>query len=458
VKAGPLDVTLNWRTRLELWDWFEGRQGNSHYGFGHEQLRVAVGQHGPRLDWLVEGEQVGIFGLPTDAVAPPPLGQLGLGASYYAANANRSDVASAFLKQAYVQWRRSSTASLKLGRFEFVDGAEARSSDATVTALVQTRIAHRLISNFGFSAVQRTFDGAQFAWTADPSAVTAFAARPTEGVFQVNGMPELDIEVYYGAYNRTISAGNGAGSFRAFGVGYVDGRSAVLKTDNRSAAARAADHQDIRIGTWGADYVHMFRAQSAGTFDVVGWAAAQTGAWGALTHRAYAMVGEAGWQPVAPRLHPWVSVGYSYGSGDADPNDQRHGTFFQVLTTPRQYARFPFYNMMNNEDAYASVTLHPLAALALRSDVHGLELANAADLWYTGGGAFQAGTFGYQGRPSSGSRSLATVWDVSGDWQLTRFLTATIYYAYAGGKDVITAVYPQNPYGSLAFVETIVHF
>jgi alginate export protein len=458
VKLGSLDLALNWRARVEHWDWFEGPTGNSNYAFGHSQLRVGLGQKRSRVDWLVEAEQVVILGLPTDAVASAALGQLGLGATYYAANGNRENDANAFVKQAYAQWKQLGPTSLKLGRFEFFDGAEAKSADSTVTTLVQTRIAHRLISNFGFTAVQRTFDGAQFAWSVGPNNVTAFAARPTEGIFQVNGMGELDVQVYYGAYNKWIKTRNGAGSLRVFGVGYVDTRSTVLKTDNRSAAARTADHGDIKIGTWGADYVHVFHTRQSGTFDVLGWGVLQTGTWGNLTQRAEAFVGELGWQAPTTTLKPWVSAGYSYGSGDADPNDSRHGTFFQLLTTPRQYARFPFYNMMNNEDAYATLNLRPAPKLALRSELHGLRLADAADLWYLGGGAFQQSTFGYQGRPSNGSRNLSTVWDVSGDYQLTRFLTATLYYAHASGNGAIASIYPKDSDGHLAYVETTVHF
>lgn len=153
-----------------------------------------------------------------------------------------------------------------------------------------------------------------------------------------------------------------------------------------------------------------------------------------------------------------MSAGYSYGSGDGDPSDARHGTFFQLLTTPRQYARFPFYNMMNNKDAYATLNLRPAPKLALRSEFHGLRLADAADLWYLGGGAFQQGTFGYQGRPSNGARNFSTVWDLSADYQLTRFLSATLYYAHASGKGAVAGSYPKDSTGQLSYVETIVHF
>jgi hypothetical protein len=190
----------------------------------------------------------------------------------------------------------------------------------------------------------------------------------------------------------------------------------------------------------------------------VGWGAVQTGSWGSLTQRSGALVGEVGWQPPVHFLAPWLSAGYSYGSGDGNPNDGVHGTFFQVLTTPRMYARFSFYNMMNNEDLYAILQLHPTAKLALRSEAHTLRLANAADEWYQGSGASQLTSFGFTGRPSGGARGLANVWDLNADYPLTRYLSATLYYAHAWGKGAIANVYPKNRDAQLAYLETNFRF
>jgi len=214
----------------------------------------------------------------------------------------------------------------------------------------------------------------------------------------------------------------------------------------------------IEIATWGADYAHVFNTTDAGKFDFLVWGVVQTGSWGNLAQRAGAFVGEAGWQPPVEVLKPWVSAGYSYGSGDGNPNDSRHGTFFQVLPTPRQYARFPFYNMMNNEDLYASLNLRPVPKLALRSEVHTLRLASASDFWYSGGGAFQPQTFGYTGRPSNGNRGLANVWDFSADYPITHSFSTTFYYGHAWGKGVISAIYPKDANGQLIFLETNFHF
>src|SRR6476619_7061824 len=90
-KLGPFEISINWRTRAEGWNWFEGKTGNSDYGLWDSLLRIGIGQTGERLDWFAEMEQPSILGLPNDAVAAAPQGQLGLGANYYVANNNQQN-------------------------------------------------------------------------------------------------------------------------------------------------------------------------------------------------------------------------------------------------------------------------------------------------------------------------------------------------------------------------------
>ncbi|HTS37316.1 MAG TPA: alginate export family protein [Candidatus Solibacter sp.] len=456
-KLGPLEISVNWRTRAEGWYWFQAPIGNSDYGFWDSLLRVGIGQTGERFDWFIEGEQPSILGLPNDAVIAAPQGQLGLGGSYYAANNNHTNVANGFVKQAFVNFKNLGPLGLKIGRFEYFDGMEVKPKDQLLAGIVQNRISSRLISNFTFTAVQRSFDGVQLSANSSRNNFTFFGGRPTQGVFQFKGMDELDVDSYYGAYTRQVGNENSAGDFRAFAMGYIDHRTTVLKTDNRPASVRAGDLGKIQIATWGADYVHVVHTLASGNFDFLVWGALQTGSWGALTQRAAAFVGEAGWQaPV--KVKPWISIGYSYGSGDGNASDSRHGTFFQDLPTPRQYARFPFYNMMNNEDLYASFSIKPVSKLGLRSEVHALRLASASDLWYSGGGAFQPKTFGFTGRPSNTNQGLANVCDISADYQFTRSFAATLYYGHAFGKGVISSIYTKDSNGQLIFLETNFHF
>jgi hypothetical protein len=457
-KLGPLEISINWRTRAEGWNWFQGKTGNSDYGFWDSLLRVGIGQTGEHFDWFIEGEQPSILGLPNNAVVAAPQGQLGLGASYYAANNNHTNVANGFVKQAFVNFKHVGPAGVKIGRFEYFDGLEVKPHDPLLATVVQTRISSRLISNFAFTAVQRSFDGVQLSADSGRNNFTVVAARPTQGVFQVKGMDELNVDTYYGAYTRQVGTRQSAGELRVFAIGYIDHRTLVLKTDNRPASVRAADLGKIEIATYGADYVHVLNTTNAGKFDFLVWGVLQNGSWGNQAQSASAFVGEAGWQLPVRVMKPWFSAGYSFGSGDKNPGDSTHGTFFQLLPTPRQYARFPFYNMMNNEDFYGTLNLRPASKLALRSEAHALRLASAADLWYSGGGAFQPQTFGYTGRPSNGHRSLGNVWDLSADYQVTRSFSTTLYYGHAWGESVIAKIYPKEANGQLIFLETNFHF
>ena len=74
-KLGPFEITINWRTRAEGWNWFEAPTGNSDYPLWHSMLRIGIGQTREKIDWFAEMEQPSILGLPNDAVVAGPAGQ-----------------------------------------------------------------------------------------------------------------------------------------------------------------------------------------------------------------------------------------------------------------------------------------------------------------------------------------------------------------------------------------------
>jgi hypothetical protein len=74
-------------------------------------------------------------------------------------------------------------------------------------------------------------------------------------------------------------------------------------------------------------------------------------------------------------------------------------------------------------------------------------------LWYTGGGAFQPWTFGFNGRTSNGDSYLATLYDISGDYKFKRGLSLGLYFGYAVGGDVIKKIYTTNANGALGYTE-----
>jgi hypothetical protein len=454
-QIGRVTLSGSVRERYEAWDWFPAN-GESTYGYSGTLIRLALSQRKKTYDWTVELAAPVLLGLPDRAVAPVPEGQLGLGAAYYAANRNDKYVASIFPKQAFLRLTRVHS-SVQLGRFEFTDGSEITPKDATLAALKSDRVGQRLIGTFGFSDVMRSFDGVHYAYSRDRWNFTAVSAIPTRGVFQADGWGWVKTPIVYLSLTRESAWGENQAEWRAFGLYYHDDRPS-LKTDNRPLAVRTQDLTGIDIGTYGGHYIAAIPTR-AGTLDLLGWGALQTGRWGRLTQRSSAGAIEAGIQPrFAARLRPWLRTGYFYSSGDTDPSDNVHGTFFAVLPTPRVYARFPFFNQMNNRDLFAELILRPGKDLTFRTDVHGLWLASSHDLWYLGGGAFQPWTFGFSGRPSNSATGLANLYDISADYKWSHDVSLGLYFGYAQGHKVIASTYPGNSNGMLGFVELNYHF
>lgn len=452
---GSVNVSGLIHERYEDWDFFQAK-GENQYGYSGSFLRLMFSQKQQTYDWAIEFAAPILLGVPNHAVEPAPLGQLGLGASYYVANENKQNTASVFLKQAYLRLKGEHS-SVRLGRFEFTDGGEVTPKDPTLAIVKRDGISQRLIGTFGFADVQRSVDGAQYTYSNGPWNVTAFSGVPDRGVFQVDGWGWVVTPVTYAAVTKQAAFGSTQAEWRILGIYYNDDRG-VLKTDNRPAAVRAKDLGGINIGTFGGNYIQATKT-SVGTFDLLGWGVLQTGRWGLLTQRSGAGAVEAGYQPkIIQAVRPWLRGGYFYSTGDNNPNDNIHGTFFAILPTPRVYARLPFFNEMNNRDLFGELMLRPAKALTLRSDVHGLWLANKNDLWYSGGGAFQPWTFGFNGRPSNGATGLATLYDISADYQMTRALSTGLYFGYARGGAVVAHIFSGDSNAKMGFVEANYRF
>ncbi len=196
---------------------------------------------------------------------------------------------------------------------------------------------------------------------------------------------------------------------------------------------------------------------SVGPVDFLAWGALQQGEWGLLDHFAWRWDLEAGWQPSALPWKPWLRIGYGRSSGDDDPNDDDHGTFFQILPTARIYAWSTFYNLMNNEDAFAQLLLRPVAGLVWRTDFHNIRLSESRDLWYQGAGAtlndHNVG-FGFPGRPAFGERDLFRVVESQLTYAWSPTLEFTVYYAHIFGGDVVRKIFASDQ-ADFAYLEVI---
>jgi hypothetical protein len=208
-----------------------------------------------------------------------------------------------------------------------------------VAMLKRDHVSQRLLGDFGFSDVGRSFDGLYYTYSTPSDNFTFIAATPTRGVFQVDGWGWNRIAFGYAAYTHEWGKGRHAADTRFFALEYDDFRH-ILKTDNRPTAVRKGDTENIRINTFGGHSLHAFTT-GAGTLDLLAWGAVQTGRWGTQQQLSYAFDLEGGWQPkILPRVKPWLRGGFTDGSGDGNPNDNKHETFFRAGARSVRALRF----------------------------------------------------------------------------------------------------------------------
>ena len=452
----PLTFSIYERARNDTWQWFAAPPASETYSYLQSLLRISLSQRLTHWDWQAELDQAAVFHAPADAISPVAAqGQLGLGGTYYAAGGNNAEPAAAFLRQGFIRYDAAPDKNIRLGRIEFVEGVELHPKDSTVLWLQNNRVQQHLIGNFGFANAQRSLDGVDAHFGSGNWDITALAARADQGVFNMNGNPELNVDTQYLAYSRI--ADHGRVLARAFVIGYHDGRTGIAKTDNRPAAVRAVDHKNIRIGSYGGDLIATQPA-GPGTLDFVFWGADQNGAWGELTQSSGAAQLEAGYHFTKVPTTPWFRGGWWRSTGDNNPSDSKNNTFFVVLPTPRVYARLPFYNMMNSTDSFIQLMDKPRKNWDLRGDLHWLDLTSSHDLWYSGGGAFDNKVFGFTGKPANGHNSFASVADISSDWQATKNVALNFYYGHGWGKSVPGAIYPTNKTIQFGYVEMVWHW
>src|SRR3954471_16429303 len=85
IKIGDAIVSTSLRSRMYSWDWFGDAPGGE-YTYSGSLLRFGLPEARKKLDWQVDFAVPALVNMPTAAVLPAPFGQLGVGASYAAAN------------------------------------------------------------------------------------------------------------------------------------------------------------------------------------------------------------------------------------------------------------------------------------------------------------------------------------------------------------------------------------
>lgn len=437
---GPFGSTvrleLSDRIRGEFVDWFDAGPGsNNRYNFYANRFQAGLRVKRAKLfESNVDLES--FFQFQHTLIDDVPNSTLGPGGSYRA-NTNSSFQQSAIFRQGWLGFSGSfgdNGLALVGGRTRFMEGFETTPADPSLRWIKAQRVAERLIGPFDYTHVGRSFDGIKLAYDRSTINVTSFWQEPTSGGFEVDANKNLvQIDVAGVAITASNPEDRDPSDARLFWIYYDDHRN-VLRLDNRPLGAREADSGATTIHTIGANAAHIFPTDF-GKFDILAWTAGQTGEWQRQSHRAWAYDFEAGYQPNLP-LDPWLRLGFFQSSGDPDPDDDTHETFFQLLPTARTYAKTPFYNLMNSQDLFTHFILKPLKTLGIQTDFHWLRATEPNDFVYFGGGATKHSLFGYGGTPTGGEHEIGFLTDVALTWSPLEVVTFYAYYGHLFGQDI----------------------
>ena len=408
-KSGPhrLDVGAAARVRMEGWDTPSPTNGDWDW-FTGTRLRLSLRySYAERIVLFVEGQDTRLHGL--DADSAPPV------RSYFATGGLDSNTHGTSLRQAHLELRPGDGIALRMGRQDIKLGAEVSYPEPSWKYLKAARLGERLVGTVGWTHVERSYDSGTLLVDNGHHAFYAFAGRPTTGVFDADSAYRPLHDLVLGGATFTAKRGEWLPNTElgAFVIAYDDDREATS----------GGIVGGVEVYTFGASALGVYPLGAA-QLDALGWIAGQTGDYGGNDHGAYAGIFEAGVQ--LPNLFgkPWLRAGINFASGDSDPSDGDHETFFNLLPTNHLYYGFAdqlaFQNLKN---LFLQLRLAPHEKLTLNAFVHYFSLMEADDSRYAGTGAFSRTGFGYVASPSNGARTVGVEYDLVATLALHRVLT-----------------------------------
>lgn len=338
--------------------------------------------------------------------------------------------------------------SLKVGRQELSYGDE------------------RLVGAFAWNNIGRVFDGVK-ARTETPwfsaEAFTSKLVLPDDNDWN----DWNDYNLFSGLYlSSKLIPGNTTDLYffsRNDGIGSSFANpDAVLPFQTAAPAARD-------IYTLGARFKSL--PGEFGNFDYTVEGAYQFGNWKQalgserLDHEAFAVVANVGYTFAECFGKPRLALEYAFGSGDSDPNDDRHETFDNLFPTNHKfYGYMDFFSWQNIHDVRGAFTLKPLPRLSLALEGHLFWLADTRDNLYNAGGVGRGGGgpnpngFGRNGDYSSFVGSEINV--VAG-YAITRFAAIEAGYGHFFTGDYVDQTW-RNAGGSADadwfYVQTVLRF
>ena len=449
-------ATLSNVTRVDTWRFFQPYPipaaeppVDPDYTYVGDRARLGVRVEGSRFDIAGAFNYVRLENLPTDAIGP---GALGSGAFYFAASGVPFSYQFYLSELTLTATSRDKGVSARVGRMRFASGAEFTSANASLETVKRERLHSRLIGEFESSLYQRRFDGFRADWDRFGSHVSASVLLPTQGGYEEStNLTMTKLQLASASFTRK----GGSAESQVFTHAYRDRRDVGARPDNTGIFTTAVD---VTIAAIGGSHAAVIPTGS-GELDVVGWFAGEFGDWYGQQHLASSAAAEAGHRWTGAPMRPWLRGGYLFSSGDSDPADDRHTTFFQMIPSSRNYALSSVYTQMNLRDAFVQMFMEPGRGIKTRVEVHRVDLARGEDRWYYGSGATASNGrfFGFSGRSSNGETSLGTVLEGAIGVPILRYWSVNAYIGTMWGGRVARGSFATDRLSSW-YVENVLAF
>ena len=427
-----VDLFLNTRLRAEYW---RARTSKSDIFYA---ARTRVG-----LEYSY-GNLLTVFGEFQDArlysLSPNSSGIAGV---YRTFSRGESDVDSQRIRQLYLDVKPIEGLGIRIGRQDIKLGTEVMYPEPNWKYVKIDRGSQRLVGTVGWTHVERSNDAIRVSYDTGGHQVFGFAAQPTTGVFDVRDAYKRQSDINYGGLTWTVKRDTWLPDteLRLFGLYYDDKRS----------PGDGGLPDSVTVYTGGASVIGLYPL-GPGTADVLAWGAYQFGKFNRLDHSAGAAILEGGYQFTEVPLKPWFRLGVNYASGDGDPTDGDHQTFFNMLPTNHLYYGFADqWAFQNLVDWFAQLMLKPHEKVAVNLMLHHFYLADDNDARYFGTGAFNKKIFGYGAQPSRGYGAGGTEIDAVVNYNVNKHVSIQGGYAYMWGRGIFNT--SSNPNVSFGYLQ-----
>jgi len=451
-----LQLGVDGRLRWEYWSGLEGRPNSqSDYNFANLRVRPYLRYPGKYFHFFFAFQYAGAFNLPENAVSGP-------GRIYYSLSEPEDAPYSVDVVEFWMEAKDFLAEGLgfRVGRQGIKDGLEVLYKDKVFDWVKKVRLSERLLGTFDWTNLGRRYDMALGFYDREAFRVEGFASKLLSGGFEYDhAYRQLnDVDIFGGSFTLKKDALLKHTEGRIYGIYYRDDR----------VSAGTVTGGTLDIPAVGASVVGVYPL-GPGMLDALVWGCYEWGDWGITDHSAYAVFAELGYQFPDLRLKPWFRLGVAHASGDDDPAEGTHKSFFNMAPTNHKWYGYMDTSAFSNlVDFYQQVILKPAEKVVVLIDGHLFWLADENDSWYAGSGPSNNEVFGYAGGYNVTTDSIARTTDgeafIGGELDLTAKYKASKHVAFSGtyshffGAAGADAIFTENNNGDWFYLQTVVTF